>query len=527
MKQALRSILLVGVLITIISTTFALDSTLTFKVGTALSKTDINIEETNHLMGGLSFEVWLKDYLSLGLSPYFATLEEESTAYQYKTKLIGGDLQMRFRPTQKIAYRSETGFFSHIGPFVNAGVGLVNHDVDSNITTVNPGADYSDGGLGVTIPNVGAGISFVTQWGLGLDLGFQYEWSPLKYHLDYLDGYQQKNYNDDYVMPYVGLAFNFMKPKDRDGDGIIDRKDKDPDNAEDFDEFEDWDGAPDYDNDQDGVLDVNDGAPNDPEDMDGYMDSDGIPDPDNDGDGILDVNDGAPNQAEDMDGFEDKDGIPDPDNDKDGILDANDKAPNAPEDKDGFEDMDGVPDPDNDKDGVLDVNDKAPGTDMTLKDGIETKETMNGYMDEDGVPDVKPGETKPVEKPIEKPKPEVTPKPEVNINEYNIENVLFDTNYATIKSIYYPTMDMIYTLLNDNQNWKLEVNGHTDNTGGAELNQRLSLRRAQAAKDYLVRKGIAASRITVKGFGFDQPTASNDTPEGRTLNRRVDFKITK
>ena len=436
MNKNLRSVMLFVVLVGIMSSAFAIDSTITFKGGTAITQTDININETYHFMGGFSFEVWLKDYLSLGISPYFATFQEESSVYKYKTKAIGGDLQMRLRPVSKVAYRSDTGFFSHIGPYVNVGVGLVNHDVDYEKLT--PMRDpvilqYTNGGLGVTVPNVGLGVSFITKWGVGIDLGAQFEWSPFTYHLDELDGYQHKSLNDSYLMPYVGLAYNFSKPKDRDGDGIIDRKDKDPDHAEDFDGFEDWDGAPDY---------------------------------------------------------------------------------------------------DNDGDGILDVNDKAPGTDITVRDGINTKETYNGYMDEDGVPDVKPEPPKPIEPPVVIPTPEVTPtpeeiKPEANVNDYNIESVLFDTNYATIKTEYYPTMNSVYTVLKDNASWNLDINGHADHTGSAALNQRLSLRRAQSAKDYLVRKGITASRISVKGFGYDQPVASNDTLDGRTLNRRVDFKFTK
>jgi OOP family OmpA-OmpF porin len=112
--------------------------------------------------------------------------------------------------------------------------------------------------------------------------------------------------------------------------------------------------------DGDGILDKVDKCPNDPEDKDGFEDADGCPDPDNDADGIPDKADKCPNEAEDKDGFEDVDGCPDPDNDKDGVPDKTDKCPNEAEDKDGFEDADGCPDPDNDKDGVLDAADKCP-----------------------------------------------------------------------------------------------------------------------------------------------------------------------
>ena len=100
-------------------------------------------------------------------------------------------------------------------------------------------------------------------------------------------------------------------PADRDHDGILDRADKCPDKAEDFDKFEDLDGCPEPDNDSDGVLDARDGCANDPEDRDGFEDDDGCPEPDNDSDGILDEADKCPNQPEVVNGNDDEDGCPD------------------------------------------------------------------------------------------------------------------------------------------------------------------------------------------------------------------------
>jgi len=102
--------------------------------------------------------------------------------------------------------------------------------------------------------------------------------------------------------------------------------------------------APNPDPDGDGILGKADKCPNQAEDRDGFEDEDGCPDPDNDGDGIPDLRDKCPNDAEDKDGFEDADGCPDPDNDKDGIPDDKDKCPNEPETKNGYQDADGCPD---------------------------------------------------------------------------------------------------------------------------------------------------------------------------------------
>ena len=117
---------------------------------------------------------------------------------------------------------------------------------------------------------------------------------------------------------------------DGDRDGLADRVDKCPAEAEDKDGFEDGDGCPDPDNDRDRLLDARDKCPDEPEDGDGFKDDDGCPDPDNDEDGVADAQDRCPREAEDKDGFEDADGCPEPDNDKDGYLDAADKCPNEP-----------------------------------------------------------------------------------------------------------------------------------------------------------------------------------------------------
>jgi len=172
--------------------------------------------------------------------------------------------------------------------------------------------------------------------------------------------------------------------RDRDGDGIPDRKDHCPELAEDPDGWQDDDGCPDLDNDLDGIPDIYDGAPTQPEDRDGYMDLDGIPDPDNDGDGIPDREDLCPDQPEDMDGDNDEDGCPDlyADSDGDGVDDEADGCPEVAEDRDGFEDDDGCPDLDNDLDGIPDRDDACP----------DQAEDYDGDRDDDGCPDRGDGE---------------------------------------------------------------------------------------------------------------------------------------
>lgn len=101
--------------------------------------------------------------------------------------------------------------------------------------------------------------------------------------------------------------------------------------------------------------------------------------------------------------------------------------------------------------------------------------------------------------------------------------ITFDIGKATIKPESMTEINRIYELMNQNADLKFEVQGHTDNTGNAALNQKLSEQRAQAIVAKLVEMGISANRLTAVGKGQSSPIADNGTDEGRAKNRRVEF----
>lgn len=106
-----------------------------------------------------------------------------------------------------------------------------------------------------------------------------------------------------------------------------------------------------------------------------------------------------------------------------------------------------------------------------------------------------------------------------------LKNIFFDLGKATLRSESTNELERLGKLLYDNPTLKIEISGHTDNKGSAELNKKLSDGRAKAVVDYLISKGITGDRLTYVGYGKDQPLASNDTEEGRQQNRRTEFKI--
>lgn len=107
------------------------------------------------------------------------------------------------------------------------------------------------------------------------------------------------------------------------------------------------------------------------------------------------------------------------------------------------------------------------------------------------------------------------------------DNLSFEFGKAVILPISFPYLDELADVLTKDTTWKLKIVGHTDNVGSDTANQKLSEKRAIAVSNYLVSKGIDVTRITAEGKGETMPIASNDTPEGRDKNRRVEFFITK
>ena len=213
---------------------------------------------------------------------------------------------------------------------------------------------------------------------------------------------------------------------------------------------------------------------------------------DTDGDGLYDDEDACPTQPEDKDGFQDADGCPEPDNDQDGILDPADRCPLEPEDKDGWEDVDGCPDPNNDNDRLLDPQDKCPNEYAETEDGCPKKYQLVVVTDK---------------------------KIELK------QTVYFDFNKATIKPVSFPLLNEVGQALKDNPRIRVRVEGHTDSRGNDGYNLKLSQRRAESVRTFLISAGVAPDRMEARGFGETVPIADNRTDAGRGQNRRVEFII--
>jgi outer membrane protein OmpA-like peptidoglycan-associated protein len=239
---------------------------------------------------------------------------------------------------------------------------------------------------------------------------------------------------------------------------------------------------PSADADNDGVPDDQDKCP-----TEAGPPPTGCPVKDTDNDGVPDDQDKCPTEP----GPADRGGCPIKDTDNDGVPDDQDKCPTEP----GPADRQGCPPKDTDGDGILDENDKCP----------DQPETKNGFEDEDGCPDEVPAAVKKFTGVI--------------------KGVNFATGKATLTKGSYKTLDQVVKVLQDYPSVKLEISGHTDDTGKHDKNVQLSQDRAESVKAYLVSKGIDESRLKAAGYGPDKPLIPGKSARARAANRRVEFNL--
>ena len=108
---------------------------------------------------------------------------------------------------------------------------------------------------------------------------------------------------------------------------------------------------------------------------------------------------------------------------------------------------------------------------------------------------------------------------------YTLKDVRFDTNSAKLKTSSYQSLNELAEFMLHKTSLKIELAGHTDSEGEADMNLDLSQRRAETVRNYLIKKGVPANRLTAVGYGETQPISSNDTDKGKSLNRRTEVRI--
>jgi OOP family OmpA-OmpF porin len=399
----------------------------------------------------------------------------------YRADVLKANLQARLKFNNGKWMKEDAKF----QPYLFAGLGLANTFEDAETPDLNvPGLDFTgNAGLGFN-------VMFTEKFGINYNLNWAYT------NHDKRDNISNGK-NDQFMIHSIGIVLPIGQIIDTDEDGVIDSRDKCPNTPAGV--SVDLFGCP-LDRDGDGVADYQDACP----DVKGLPSMKGCPD--TDGDGITDADDACPT----VKGVASANGCPDADGD--GIQDSEDACPKVK----GIASMKGCPDTDGD--GITDAEDKCPTVKGTkefegcpdtdgdgIPDNLDKCPKVAGVVANNGCPEIK-AETQ-------------------KVFDQALKGVQFETSKAIIKTTSYGILDNVAKIMKDNPSYNLDINGHTDSQGDDAKNMALSKERAASVKQYLVDKGVEASRMASYGFGEEQPKATNETAAGRAENRRVEFKV--
>ena len=466
-------------------------------------------------------------------------------------QVVGSDPYFKYRlPTTlnlDVDYRVANHFYINLAGCYALNQGTKYYTKANYLSSVSLTPRYEKRWYGIALP---MRYDQFKHFNLGLGLRLGPIWIGSNNLLAFT-GLQKSITSADAYMA-IKIPIYYTMPRDKDGDKVSDK----------FDQCENekgnWDlkGCPDIDG--DGIADKEDNCPN----AKGSKEFNGCPD--TDGDGIIDKNDSCALVA----GLAKFNGCPDSDGDN--VIDKNDTCPAIA----GLEkfhgcpdtDLDGIPDylddcpevaglqifngcPDTDGDGIRDVDDLCPlvaGLDSlkgcpyvdTDNDSIQDKYDQcpklagprenNGCpyadSDNDSVPDkddlcpMTPG-------PVANNGCPIIKKEDQEILDTAFSNLEFQNGKSIIKPSSYISLDQVADLMKNNPEFKLLIEGHTDNVGREAANMSLSQNRALAVKSYLISRGISEAKLIAKWYGETKPIAPNDTPAGRQKNRRVEMSI--
>jgi outer membrane protein OmpA-like peptidoglycan-associated protein len=341
---------------------------------------------------------------------------------------------------------------------------------------------------------VGVEVALTKQLAISADLGLRVLGKSTD---NYVNGVKNWLGTDYYQTGRVGVSFSFGSSPDDDNDGDLltngyeARIGTDPNKA---------------DSDGDGLTDFEEVTKYNTKPLKADSDDDGLPDgdevmkyhtdplkTDTDGDGLTDGAEVSQYQTNPLKADTDGEGL----SDGDEVLKYLTNPIKTDTDGDGLSDFDEVTKYHTDP-LKLDTDGGS------VSDGQEIKNGTNPLDPTDDVP-------KPKVQTIEVGKAMV------------LEGIVFKSGKATIEPESEPTLMEAFGTLKENAGIAVEIRGYTDNLGKVAANKKLSLRRAEAVRSWLVSKGIDAARIAVHGYGPDNPISNNSTPEGRAKNRRIEF----
>ncbi len=423
--------------------------------------------------------LFLRHYFSENVEGELGVGAGSITDWFYDTKLYPFDYRFLYAPT----------YYDQWNPYLYVGIGFVGYEVSRPDIEQLPAymrPTYKTSGMSAYVP-LGIGAEIDLDEGLGLDLNLGYNIA----FTDNLNGIRTDDPSDAFWTFGVGLTFS--------SDGTSRHYARTTIASSDSRRWDRRVTGPDADG--DGLSDEEEWRYH----TDPYN-------PDSDGDGIRDSYEIFTFHTDPSRYDTDGDGL----SDGDEVRMYNTDPLKRDTDGDGLDDNMEVKatktnpiDPDTDHGGV--------------KDGAEVAQHLNPM---DASDDKLYTSIQPVTPSSVEPKPSTDRRLDLSLR-YLLNGIVFQTGSAQISPASIGILNNAVRVLVDNPDLVVEIQGHTDNVGGAAFNLDLSRRRATAVKSWLVNKGINERRLTIKGFGYSRPIASNSTEDGRQQNRRIEFVIVR
>ncbi|MFO8145108.1 MAG: OmpA family protein [Candidatus Syntrophosphaera sp.] len=202
MNRSIRYLLVLLMIFALIPAIHAFESTLTLQGGVNIPFDDIDGEDEWMGAWGLSWEAWMTKSLALGFNPYFTNLKVWDGNDYYGSTIEGIDIYLKLRPDRYIALNYDyDSLIQRVAPFIALGGGYAAHGTKGIINGV-PGVENE---YMFVLPHAAAGISFLTKWNTTFDLGVKFDYTDS----DLIDLVEEPDWNDGYIMPYIGLGLHF------------------------------------------------------------------------------------------------------------------------------------------------------------------------------------------------------------------------------------------------------------------------------------------------------------------------------
>ena len=482
-----------------------------------------------------SFQINFSEYFAAQAGLGYAELKATGDdSYSYESHTISGDARMLWSPVH-----GKNSF-----PYIFTGVGLTKNMKINN----SPVLPMIPMGMGIE-SRVGSKLFLQFNMAYNLSLSDSLDNTTRPDESMHMNNITNGK-NDAFFTLMFGLVYTFGKAdttyityipdseQDTDGDGLNDRTereygtdlknpDSDGDGLKDGEEVKKYHSNPlKTDTDSDGLSDNDEVVLHKSDPLKADTDLDGMPD----GDEVTQSKTNPSKADSDDDGMSDSDELQkystDPknaDSDGDGVNDGDEVLKHSSDPKKTDTDGDGISDgdevtkyktdptkTDSDSDGLTDFAEltthntnplKGDTDDGGMNDGAEIKHKRNPLDPSDDLFEFIKGK------------------------KVILRGINFATNKSKVLPESEPVLERAHASMVANPDVTIVVTGHTDNVGGDDFNRNLSLKRAQAVKDWLVKKGIAANRMKVVGKGETDPMATNDTEEGRAENRRMEFTV--